>query len=336
MSRRYENASSVAHIHVEDVPSLAQGVCRPSIRLKRSNYGILDNSADEKFPSTTKALQLQPSDATVHLVAIPGRRMTPTEILQLPEYDKPEPTLLGIPADIRLQILKLALPHTIKAIITTNTDPRGTHFLKYKIVELGTRWFPWLHTQYVSAPASPLPSFMHCSRQLYDEGSEVMEGFKLCLKHARPTIFKSYPPVLCKNAKTIEFGAWAVWADHAPLFANFHKLRELDFSSPFLESPQFIEWAGITQRSSAVTGLVWLETPIPNPDEGDFTQRVLPRFNSQGQRLLCDRFHDAVYKNNIKITFNCLLGPFEPCQTGDLHKFREFIALAVGSPKYGI
>lgn len=295
---------------------------------------MLDNSADGLLTSITKTWQLQPSDATVPLVETAGRRKTPTEILELPDYDRPEPTLLGIPADIRLRILKLAFPDTIEVFVRTKSDLHEKHILKYRVPEfVKVRFYSVLRTRFVLAPASPLPSFMHCSRKLYDEGSEVV-GFRIFHKYARPLHFKSYPLVLCKNTKTIEFGARALWGDHAPLFANLPRLRELDFSSIFLESPTFMHLAATTWRAQAVAGLVWLETPIPNPDKTNFTRRVLPRFTSQGQRLLRDRFHDAVYKNNIKITFNCLLGPFEPCETGSPHNFREFVALAVGSPGY--
>lgn len=297
------------------------------MRLKNSNLGMVDSSVADMLGRDTKASQLQPSEAMVPLVDHPGEDTTPTKPLQLPFYDKPQPTLLGIPKEIRLRILKLALPHTNKLLVCTEDNPdyahRGEYFVNYSDLE----------TQDGFPPGSPLPSWMHCSRQLSDESFEVMEGFNLYIMDLKPPHFERYPRVLRKNAKTIECFPWTIWADYASLPATFPKLREIDFTQIFPELPSHMiqDYAALFISAERGANGVLLETPIPNPDENDFTRRILPRFCSTGGRLLCDRFHDAVYKNDIKITFGCWAGPFKPSQAGSPHELSEVRMIMVGS-----
>lgn len=311
--------------------------------VEQSKPGMVEIPAGDVLSSATKALPLQPSDATVPLVDISGRHQTPTEMLQLPCYDKSQPTLLGIPKEIRLQILKLALPHTTEVVVCTDIDPRGKHFLEYRALQSPTV-IPWgTATQDNFVPGSPLPSFLRTSKQLYDEGSELMEGFKTYILNGRPAHFERYPAVLQKHTKTIYFAPWAICADYAFLHANFPQLREIEFFVPLPEMPDYMqvtltEQAAVASAASATeapgaASYLYLESPIPNPDESDFTQRILPRFQYQGQHF-CDRFYDAVYKNNIKITWDSFVGQFEPSRTGSTHKVAKFMAVAVCSPDY--
>ncbi|KAK4937958.1 hypothetical protein LTR10_021523 [Elasticomyces elasticus] len=296
-----------------------------------------DDPAIDALTQITKHLRTQSSDATLPYFGSAGKDKTPRDTLQLPHYDKPKPTLVAIPANIRLRILKYAFPHQIRAVISTDVDSPRKHYLWDSHEGFWTRHDIAPGIQDGLALGFPLPPFLNCCRQLYEEGFEAIEGFKLSNRDSSPTQFERYPRILQKNTKVIRFEGDAIWNDFALLFTNFGRLRDLDFSYSIAPGMWLsVDWMGYSlgMTREIAAKHVWLESPIPNPDEGDFTERVLPRFSSQGRRLFRDHFYDAVYKNNIKITFSCLLGRFKPSQTGSPHEFEKFDAIAVGSAEY--
>ncbi|KIV84944.1 hypothetical protein PV11_00689 [Exophiala sideris] len=299
-------------------------------RLKFSNDNMTDNTTVDVLTTNTKELRIKPVNATLPPVGSHGRGNTPRDILQLPHYDKPEPTFLGIPGSVRLRILRFAFPQQIRASLSTIDDSSVRKPYYWRDDKSGPGETLWTEFEFAPSveddlPISwPFPAFLNCSKQLYDEGFMAIKSLIVEYDDARPAHFERFPQVIKKRAKVIVFRSDAIWNNYTSLYANYHDLRGIDFTCMLPRLRANI----LNMGPERATNYVWLETPMPNPEARDFTERVISRFSSQGCRLLRDRFYDTVYKDNVKITFTCLLGRFKPSQKGSRHEFEKLIAVA--------